>query len=222
MADRNTKFEDLTFKQKIEHIWEYYRLLILGIILGVWLIVYIIVKIVTPEPEVLMHVVLVNANSMEVAEEDTFDRYLAEHGYDPKEMTISVNASMYLDFDNNEMMESNVASQQVLAAMMMIGEIDLLVANEDAFLTVGGNEAMMSVEEILPEELLEKYQDRFYIYTNPETGEEAACGIWLDEKNPLIQDYYYFGKALAGIPYTATNVDLAKEMLLILLGEPVE
>lgn len=217
MADRNTKFEDLSLKQKVEHIWEYYKPVIFGIVAAIAVIVYIIVKIVTPEPDIIMNAVLINANTMEAPEEDTFVRYLQEYGYDTETETISVNASMYLDRENAS--QSSAASFQALVAMTMVGEIDLLLGDNTAIDMLGSGSGLMELEDILPPETLEKYKDRLYTVEDAETGALYVCGIQLPEGNPLQQDGYYGDYVLAAIPYTATHPDIAKEVLMYLLGE---
>ena len=217
MADRNTQFKDLAFGEKIEHIWEYYRWIILGAIVAAALVIYGIVQVVTPDPEILTNVVMINANTFDVAEENTFERYLMEEGYNTEQETITVNASLYLS--RAEAGQNGAASYQALVAMTLVGEIDLLVGNEDVFDMLGGGQGLIEMSQILPADLLEKYQDRLYQVTDPETGAIYNCGIWLSEDNLLKQDGYYQGSVLVGIPYTATNYDMAREVLLHLLSE---
>lgn len=218
MADRNTAFKDLTFKEKIQQIWDYYKPVIFGIAFAVWLIIYIIYKILNPDPDVLMTAVLMNSSTIDVAEKDVFTRYLEENGYNPEEETISTRTNLSIDTENAGAAQITLSSQQVLMAMLSAGEVDLLVGTEDSF-DMLGTDGLMRAEEILPTELAEKYRDRFYIVKNQETGEKLAGGIWLEEGNPLMEDGYYHEKMLVGIPTTATNVDMAKELLLILLEE---
>lgn len=210
-------FKTMTIGEKLEHIWEYYKLVILGIVAAVALIIYVIVKAVTPEPDVVMNAVLVNANSFDVQEENCFQRYLKENNYDLESETINVNASMYLDSTNDA--QTSAVSYQVLVAMTMVGEIDLLIGDEGVINMMGSGHGLYEVEDILPAEIFEKYKEQFYTVEDSETGETYVCGIWLPEGNALKQDGYYVGEVLAAIPYTAENMDAAKDVLLYLLGE---
>ena len=127
MADRNTAFKDLTFKEKIQQIWDYYRPVIFGIAFAVWLIIYIIYKILNPDPDVLMTAVLMNSSTIDVAEKDVFTRYLEENGYNPEEETISTRTNLSIDTENAGAAQITLSSQQVLMAMLSAGEVDLLV-----------------------------------------------------------------------------------------------
>ncbi len=217
MADRNTKFEDLTFKEKIEQIWEYYKLPIFAIVGAVALVIYIIVKLLNPDPDSILDVTLINANGMGVAEEDVFDRYLAEHEYNTEEETITVVTGLYLNQEDRG--QSTYASIQALTARLSVGEIDLLIGQEYTMDLMGASGGLKSMEELLPEGLVEKYKDRLYAVEDPDLGEKVLCGIWLGEDNPLVADGYYTGKVLAGIPSTASHEELAVQLLLVLLGE---
>lgn len=217
MRTEKQAFKTMTVGEKLEHIWEYYKLPIFGIVLALILIIYIIVKLVSPDPDSILNVVLVNASPMAVEGEDVFERYLTEHGYDKEEETITVNAVLHLD--PNEASQSSAVGYQALTAMTVAGEIDLLGGDEAVFDLLSLGNGMMGLDTVLPQEVLERYQDSLYTVENPETGEKVTSGIWLPEGNPLEKDGYYLTGALVGIPYTSANQEMAKEMLLYLLGE---
>lgn len=206
-------FRTMSFGQKVEHIWEYYRWLVLGSIAAVILLVYIIVQAVTPKPDILLNVTLLNANSLGVAEPDVFVRYLEEKGYDPQTEEVYVNTTMHLEYGSGN---SNV--YQALAAMVLVGEIDLLVGDENSVGMIAAGNGLMPLTEFLEEELTGDYADEdLFFWTDETTGKSEVCGIWLPEGNPLAADGYYKGRALATIPYTAQNQDMAKEMLVYLI-----
>lgn len=216
MEKIKTPFRDMTIGQKLEHIWEYYKPAIFGIAAAIALIVYIIYKIVSPDPEGVLNVTLVNANGYEVAEEDSFIRYLKEQGYDTDAQTALVNTSLSIDASGGQM---SATSMQVLSAMMMVGEIDLLAGNEDTLQILGSSGSLIPVDQILREDQLKAYEDRLYSVKNTETGEEQVCGIWLGENSLLVQDGYYYDKVLVCIPSTTAHQELAAGMIRFLLDQ---
>lgn len=217
METEKQKFKEMTLGGKLEHIWEYYKLALLGITLGIALIVYIIVKIAMPDPVSILNVTLVNAYPQAGMDGNVFERYLTEQGYNPKEETIAVNAGLYLDTEMAN--PTNASAFQALLAMTLVGEIDLLAGDAGIVDMIGSGNGLLEMDEVLPAELLEKYQDSLYTVVAPESGEEYVCAIRLPAGNPLEQDGYYAADVLAGIPYTAQHQEMAKEMLLYLLGE---
>ncbi len=217
MEKIQTPFRKMPLKQKLEHIWEYYKLAIFGIAGGIALIIYIIYKAVTPDPEAALNVTLVNANGYQVVEEDTFIRYLKEQGYDTTLETAYVNTSLTLDGERGG--QATATSMQVLSAMVMVGEIDLLVGDEYTLQVVGSGGGLMPMDELLTPEQMEQYADRLYAVENPDTGEQQVCGIRLGENNLLVQDGYYFTEVLASVPYTAVHTELAADMITYLLEQ---
>lgn len=217
MAERKKAFKDMTLREKVEQIWEYYKPVLLAIVLGVWLIVYIIYKILNPPPEVLLNVAMVNTLGYQSEEDDAFTRFLKENGYNPKEETIAANGGLYLDAQG--MSQASMASLQALMARSMAGDIDILVGDEYTLSVLGNGGGLKAMDEILSPEQMEKYGDRLYTAKDTETGEEYVCGLKLPEGNLLTADGYYGEEVWAGIPYTAEHPQLAKEVFQYLLGE---
>lgn len=219
MATERTKtFQEMTVKEKIEHIWEYYKPAVFGIVAGVALIIYIIVKILNPDPEVVLGVTLVNSYMQQDAEGRViFDDYLTDNGYNTEEETISVNSSFYLSADG--MSQMDMASSQALIAMNAVGEIDILGGDEAVMNMLGVNGGLMEMEEVLTPEQMEQYADRLFTAENPETGEKYVCALKLPTGNLLTEAGYYPEEVWAAIPLTSKRQELAKKVFAYLLGE---
>lgn len=217
MAERKKAFKDMTIGEKIEQIWEYYKLVLLAIVLGVALIIYIIHRILNPPPEIILNVTLVNAFSYENEEDDAFVRYMEANGYNQEEETISVITGLYLSEDGRG--QTDMASYQALIARVSVGEIDILAGNDYVLQILANGGGLMEMEEILTPEQMEIYADRLYTAVDAETGEEFVCGLKLPESNLLSADGYYATDVWAAIPYTASHQELAKEVFQYLLGE---
>lgn len=212
--DRN-RFKEMPFKEKVQHIWEYYKLAVFGIILGIIIIVSIIVGISRKKPEVILNVSMVNCNTFQVTEQDVFQRYLLENGYDMEAQTIVVKTNYKISEDISGTLA--LTSYQALNTSMALGEVDLLIGDDDVFQMFGSAKGFKSLSEVLTKEILEKYEDQLYTVIDTETKKEVVCGIRLQEDNPLVKDGYYEGSVLVGFPYSTTNQELAVEMLLYLL-----
>ena len=216
-TERKKSFQEMTVKEKIEHIWEYYKPAIFGIIAGVALIIYIIMKILYPDPDVILGVTMVNS-SPQASEEDKniFEQYLSENGYNLEEETISVNESLYLSADGKG--QSDYASVQALVAWNAVGEIDILTGDEYVFGLLGVNGGLLEMEDILTPEQMEQYADRLYTIQDSETGQEYVCALKLPEGNLLNKAGYYSGDVWMGIPSTSKRQELAIKIFHYLLG----
>ena len=217
MQTEKKTFRTMTVKEKIEHIWEYYKLALFGFFAAIALLIYGVSRLLFPDPEILLNVVLVNSNFLDVPEQDAFLRYLTKRGYDSESKTINVNTSMYMNSEAAD--QASAVSYQAIAAMLLVGELDLLVGDEDVISLLGTGDGLSDLQELLPEELLAEHQEQLYFMTDEDGRESYIGGIWLAEGNPLMQDGYYAVPTLAAIPYSSGKRELAAEVLLYLLGE---
>ncbi len=223
VTERTKAFKDMTFGEKIEQIWAYYKPVLLAIVLGVSLIIYIIYKIINPDPDIILNVALVNsvaAYQEQTEEDDLFTRYLKENGYNPEEETISVSANLYLTEDGSGG-EMDMATSQSLMARIAASDIDILAGDKFILDMFGADGGFLEIREIFTEEQMEKYADNLYTAVDEETGEEYVCGLKLPESNLLTAEGYYGTEVWMAIPVTANeeHIQLAKEVFIYLLGE---
>lgn len=223
VTERTKEFKDMTFGEKIEQIWAYYKPVLLAIVLGVSLIIYIIYKIINPDPDIILNVALVNsiaAYQEQTEEDDLFTRYLKENGYNPEEETISVSTNLYLTEDGSGG-QMDMATSQSLMARVAASDIDILAGDKFILDMFGADGGLMDMQTILTEEQMEKYADNFYTAVDEETGEEYVCGLKLPEGNLLTAEGYYGTEVWMAIPVTVNeeHVQLAKEVFVYLIGE---
>lgn len=220
-AERTKAFHDMTFQEKIEHIWEYYKPAVFGIVGGVALIIYIIYKIVNPDPDEILNVTMVNSYSY-LQEEETkgyaiFEEYLIDNGYNMEEETINVNSSLYLSEDG--VSETDMATSQALVVWNAAGEIDILAGTENIMSMFGTDGGLLEMAEVLTPEQMEKYADRLYTVEDEETGEKYVCALKFPEGNLLTEAGYYTEDVWVAIPVTSKRQELAKKVFTYLLGE---
>lgn len=214
MQSEKEAFRAMTVREKAEHIWEYYKLPLLGIALVVILVAYIVYKALNPDPEAILNVAMVNASTLAVPEKDAFERYLEEQGYDLEEETAIVDASIFMDNSPED-----YAIMETVMARIMVGDLDILIGDEEVLDGLGAIGAFTDMHELLPEEALERHEDKL-IYMEPqEGGDPVAGGIWLPEGNPLEEDGYYYEPVAISLIYNGQNKELARDVLLYLLGE---
>lgn len=217
-VERTKAFRDMTFGEKIEHIWEYYKPAVFGIIGGVALIIYIIYKILNPDPEVLLGVTMVNSYLQPEAKGYAiFEEYLADNGYNMEEETINVNSSLYLSEDG--MSETDMASSQALIVWNAAGEIDILTGTEHIMSMIGTGGGLLEMAEVLTPEQMEKYADRLYTVEDEESGEKYVCALKFPEGNLLTEAGYYAEDVWVAIPVTSKRQEMAKKVFHYLLAE---
>ncbi len=135
-----TKFQKLTRKEKVEHIWEYYRYHILGGAFTVFIVASLLIQVFgpqPPEPVVSVVVMGVYVNDMDKIEafkaeiEDIIDN--GENG--PVELNM-----FQVNWESTSPMD--VAMNQKLMLMFQAQEIDVMIVEKEKF-----NSYIVNVEE---------------------------------------------------------------------------
>lgn len=160
----NTKkvLKEGTASQKLEYIWDYYKLPILLFLVAILFIGSFVHAKVTAKEYILQGMFL---NS--IAEVDTVDRfeqdYLANCPIDLSKEDVFFDTSIYYSTDNNTDTTS-YQSIQLINARIAAGEIDFMVAENSILTGFSYNGYFYDLSEVLSEEQFQKYEPYFLYY----------------------------------------------------------
>ena len=199
----------LGFWKRLQWIFSYYTLPILAGVAVLAVAGYILYINLRPQRDVILNVTMINANPL--AESDLFDDYLDRAGYNIAEETAFVNNTIEINFDGTDAHAWDY--YQVVTAQMLMGEIDLFIADGELFTSFADYNAFLDVSEYLTPEQLEQNAERILYVTDSDTGEQMPCGIILDETSPIVQAGYYYGNCYLGV---CTNYYHDEETLKVL------
>lgn len=188
------KFKKLTFKDKIDYLWDYYKIPIIGVITLVALIIYIFYLVFRHVPEEVLNVTLINSSLTSEDEISLDDDFLRMEGYDLEDYKISMDG--HITIDNN--MSGN--AREFVAAMILAEEIDVLVWDEEAYEYVNSLGAITNLEDYMTVNYIEKYSE-YAIYEN-----EILIGFRFNETKNISKELK-MGEIYVGIINTATRKD---------------
>lgn len=159
------KLKDMSFKKKVGYIWHYYKV---HIIITTFVVIFaasFIHNIVTRK-NIVFYAALVNAQTPYIdylSYGDAFEQYIGLNT--GKYRTFFDTASkIYSEYYNQD----SAATTDRMAAMIYTGTIDVIVADTYAFEYYAQSDSFANLEDILPQEILEKYSDSLY-YTDSDT-----------------------------------------------------
>lgn len=109
-------FKELTFKQKVNHIWEYYRWYILSFIIGAAVISSLVISIFTPQEVHDVDIVLAGKMNYDETQPEVVKSY--------KEMFNADLGLSIVDWDN--MGEMGMAMLQKIPLLVKTDELDVL------------------------------------------------------------------------------------------------
>lgn len=209
---QHKKLAGKTPKEKLLYFWEYYRVPTLVTILVIAFAGNLIYTIATARDSVLS-ALFINGYS----EIDTeafmagFDEYAQ---IDTKEYTTSLEMNFTIQEEAAD--QYTMANVQKLMALVAAKELDVIMADSKTFANYADPGYFCNLNEVLPRELIDKYQDRFFYYDVPDDEQgEIPVGIQLADAPKVVQTQAYAvtNDAIFGIVINSEHPDNAVQFL---------
>lgn len=225
------KWNAFSVKQKIEHIWYYYKVYIIVLILVVAFGVAIIdaaVNKVEPQMTVVMFNTIVG-EAMPAPPD--YSEFLAQSGYENYDGAVRsiTNYYIYKQEEDPELYATEFYNHSTaLINMMYAGALDVVIGRGEFFVNdMVNSEVFVDLRTILPEELLEEYKDSIvYGRILPEDAELAEtestecypCAIYL-KNNAWVKESGFYNDCYIAIPKKTTSNQVAIDFLMYLLQQ---
>lgn len=205
---QTSKFKELTTKEKIEYIWDYYHLHILGALFGALLLSMFIYSWVT-EKEATLSVVMINTPEGSTADEydnvKGFDAFLEECGYEVYDGAIEMIAG-YTIADE----DANAEIKRSVEAYLGAGIPHVFFGTGEVYMDYVDMGTFADLSELLSKELLEKYADQLIYSDNNGEVEPYPCAIYL-ENNTWVTENGYYDDCYFGILEQAPSMEVATD-----------
>ena len=209
-----TKFKALTKKEKIEHIWEYYRFHIIGSIIGIFFIANMLVTVFGPKPpEPVANVVIAGSY---VGDDEKIDQFrndienIIDQGGNGK-----VNLNI-LSVNWEHQSEMTMAMEQKFMIMFQMREVDVLLLEKEKFDSYVDklDSTMYQPLESIPElaQILEANKDNLVMRKFPDDAGERVYGLFVKD-NIKLKDMGLGDNYIISIPVVANNPDHAAEVI---------
>jgi len=192
---------------KLQYIWDYYKLWIVGILAVIVVGIYLLLRLNSAHAQYWYYMML--ANTMEdVGTGSPLWKGFAEYaGYDLKEKGLEFNNQIYFDFTLNTTGNTYFDSFIVFAEA---GTLDAITMESASLTALGQTGRLMDLsgEEAAP--IREKYEDRFLYYEGTdEEGNPTSYPVGIDiTDSRLMTQYHLYGKTCAlGVGYKSAHVE---------------
>lgn len=216
--EKKADFKTMKKSEIAGFIWDYYKWFI---IVGVIVIAALVgtIRHFMSYKESVVQIALVNCDRAKLEEEGEpdFSEFMEMYGYDTKKEKVSVNTGYDVDLDATSTAE--VYSFQSFVALTAAGGVDVMAADEEAYKFIAECRTVASLEEYLPEELLEKYEEDIVYAENVDTGEDFPAGIRIEHNPWMVEHGFYQEDCVIGIGNGTEREEAAVRMLLYILGE---
>lgn len=225
------KLKTLTFKKKIEYIWEYYKIPIIAVVFAVIIIVSFARTLAAVNKDAITFVATdVLCEDSDITSRvlnDAFTKHMGDEA-DEKDMIV-LDASMY--FKNNDEYTASVMIQK-LTAMVSSHSANIFIGSNDFVQTQGAFGMFENLEEKLDPQIYEalKNNDMLISVTIPEDTESSEpspeytyyAGVDMSKLDNELLDsagMTLSESAILAIPVNGNNEDRAIEFFYLLLDE---
>ena len=152
-AELRAKFKELSFQEKLQYFWDYYKWVIALVIGGIFLIFGIVDWVHNLQMNTVLSVAFANNGMMET--ELVGEEIGADLGLTEKNDTVEVVTGMNADAEGN----FDYYSQMAYIARLNGGTMDILIMPQVLADKMKEQPEIMNLSELFSEEELEKYRD---------------------------------------------------------------
>lgn len=209
-------FKNLTFKQKLIHIWEYYKWHIIIPIVAVISAVSIGLAIYENSKDSVLYAVFINTLLTDTSGDKLMDEFVDYAELDMKGKKITLDTTLYINQKNSDM--NSVSSSQKLLAMFTSIEMDVIICNEDNFDYYAAQDSFVELSEVLPQDFLAEHED-LLLEAVGKDGEEHTFGISLADSSKLAEYNAFLEDPILTIPVTRMEEENILLFISFLLGE---
>jgi len=161
MSKRSLKemTQGMSFAEKLEYLWEYYRWILLVLAFGVIVIAMVVTGIVNTSGEVFYSGAMVNVQLSQEGESFLTER-LEENFNAPKREKAKLFATSFQDLQNVSDVEMSAAAAYRVVLMIIAKDYDYVIMDETAWNYYKNHPVFTALDEMFSDEIMEQYSDR--------------------------------------------------------------
>ncbi len=193
-------FYGLGKKQKLQYIWDYYKLPMAAACIAVYIVIYIIYGHYTHQ-DISLYTALVNVNAGEDLTEQLSSGFLKSQNIDTAKNKLNLYSGLYLTNDENNIYhEYTYASRMKILATIDSRQLDVVIMDKEAFDAFSQNDYLYSLDSLLSKEdptLYEKLKP--FLVKNIAILEDNSIDLALDNSltYKAITEEHYMGLDLS-------------------------
>lgn len=225
------KVKPLSGKEKLSYIWDYYKIVFVGLLFLV-LVIGIGVQMYkgSKQKEYLYSLVL-NTDTIGGEPIEFLESYKQELGLNPKKQKLTVDTSVQLYLEEEVRSQGSMASYAKLVTLLGAGQIDIMISPEDVYRKYASSGAFYNLEDVLPKELYERTKIDLYTehlessqeeqeFTEEQESIEEPFGIDISKApNYKADGSISYHPVILSISRSTKNLDHAIELLTYLYGD---
>ena len=216
-AQEREKLKQMSFKDKLWYIWEYYKIhMLVGCVILFFL--YALGTIFYQKSfTTQLYTIVMNDRSMSAANYDKLaEDFKIRMGYGKKDK-VELDTSLYISFGKTTS-ELDYASLAKVTAIVASQDLDIMIADTAAVDHYAANGGFLNLEEALPADVWEMVKDDIYM-AKDESGNSFPAAINLDHSHFREKAGTQMDEAYFTLVSNYNRIDTAIEFLRYLYEE---
>ncbi len=221
MQEERDKLKNMSVKDRLWYIWEYYKIPIIIAVVAVIFISSIGSAIYNNRFETALSCVIFNSRPASEADsvDDYFNQGFRQYIDLNEDAKIEVDYSMSPTFDESSMNEFTYAQLAKITAMISSKSLDVMIGKPETIDHFGEMGGFVDLKEILPADIYDKVEDHLYFVTNQEIGENTACGLLIGSTDFCDKTGLIIDEPILTIMSNSTHTDTAVELIRYVFGQ---
>lgn len=172
----------MKIKQKLQYIWDYYKLPIAIICIATYIVIYIIYGHYTHK-DTTLYTALVNVTAGENLTDRLSNDFLQSQNIDTKKNTLNLYSNLYLTSDKDNIYhEYTYASRVKILATIDSEQLDIVIMNKEAFDAFAQNGYLCNLDRLLAKEEPKLYEKlKPFLVKNISILEDNAIDLIFDD-----------------------------------------
>lgn len=218
-AEKKKTFKELTPKQKISFIWDYYKWWIIGSALFIIIAANAIPTIIENSKEVALYAVFINTEIADPNSTNIIDDFIKEKNIDITDKRTVLDTSLIINRNRGD--QFSMQCNQKMLALFASNEPDILLCDIDNYDFYAENGCFASLEDVLPKDLFEKYKP--YMLTCSSSEDQTIYyGIDVSTSKILADEGAYKIEPVFSICSKVNQPENAIKFLEYLMAEEIE
>lgn len=174
IKEKKRVFRELSFKEKIVFIWDYYKVHIFLGLLCLFCVISLLHHYIFENQDTLVYGMNINVTADSMATEDFPDAYMEYSGADPKELQVFYEGNLFMGDDENIDANTDYASVMKVSSVIAARELDFVICDNYVFRDYEDIAGFYDLKEMLPADLFERLDSEGLIIYGQATNEESA------------------------------------------------
>lgn len=188
IREQNAKLKDAPLKEKLAYFKEYYLKTTLIVIVGLTFAGYLLYTIITAPDDTAFAAFFFN-DTGDSSNTELIDGFTAHINLDTKKHNAYIDSTLYYSANDSDY-EAYIGLEKTMA-VISTKELDVIVGDADTINYFARCECLYDISTILPDDILEKFQDKIFYASVGENTEPIPVGIYVTD-SPKLNKYYYY------------------------------